>query len=101
MSEYERILEFAEKRLQEKSTRGDVLTIRYWVGVIDGIKGLKRLCEKDIPKTVTHEATLYRYRTCPNCKNVVDEKMTWGNSQILVIPQYCKFCGQKMKTEEE
>lgn len=53
MSEYERILEFAEKRLQEKSTRGDVLTIRYWVGVIDGIKGLKRLCEKDIPKTVT------------------------------------------------
>ena len=31
---------------------------------------VKEALEKQIPKKVTHEATLYRYCTCPTCKKI-------------------------------
>ena len=52
--------------------------------------------EKQIPKKVTHEATLYRCCTCPNCKNVVDEYTDFLDKRVRVIVQHCKFCGQAL-----
>ena len=54
--------------------------------------------EKQIPKKVTHEATLYRCTTCPTCKNVIDEFIEFipGQPKIRVQTIHCKFCGQAL-----
>jgi hypothetical protein len=52
--------------------------------------------EKQIPKKLTHEATLYKCFTCPNCKNVVDEFIDFRGEKTRVITPYCKFCGQNL-----
>lgn len=51
---------------------------------------------KQIPTKVTHEATLYRCCTCPNCKNVVDDFIDFHNQKTRVTPSYCKYCGQAL-----
>lgn len=56
----------------------------------------KKALEKQIPKMVTHEATLYKCCTCPNCKNVVDEFKKWGENTVRITYKYCYFCGQKL-----
>lgn len=56
---------------------------------------------KHTPTMVTHEATLHRCRTCPSCKNVVDEFEEFVPGQkIRVISNWCRFCGQALKWEE-
>lgn len=52
--------------------------------------------EKQMPKVVTHEATLYRCCTCPTCKNVIDKFEKWGENTVRVIYKYCYFCGQRL-----
>ncbi|WP_279146375.1 MULTISPECIES: hypothetical protein [Clostridium] len=52
--------------------------------------------EKQKPKKVTHGATLSKYCTCPNCKNVIDSFEQFGGSQVRVKYNYCHFCGQKL-----
>ena len=57
---------------------------------------VKEALEKQIPKKVTHEATLYHCCTCPTCKNVIDEFTDFTGKKYRVTVQYCKFCGQKL-----
>lgn len=52
--------------------------------------------EKQIPKKITHEATLHKCCTCPNCKNVIDEFEQFGENKVRVKYNYCHFCGQKL-----
>lgn len=52
--------------------------------------------EKQIPKKVTHEATLYKNCTCPTCKNVIDEHTDFLDKRVRVTVQHCKFCGQAL-----
>ena len=52
--------------------------------------------EKQMPKTVTHEATLYKCCTCPTCKNVVDKFEKWGENTVRIEYKYCHLCGQKL-----
>ena len=52
--------------------------------------------EMQIPKKVTHEATLYKCCTCPNCKNVVDEFIEFMGNRCRVTPTYCKYCSQAL-----
>lgn len=52
--------------------------------------------EKQMPKTVTHEASLYRCCTCPTCKNVVDKFEKWGERTARITYNYCHFCGQNL-----
>ena len=56
--------------------------------------------EKQIPKKVTHEATLYKCCTCPNCKNVVDEFTEFMGNRCRVTSTYCKYCGQALDWED-
>ncbi|MEE1046915.1 MAG: hypothetical protein U0M60_05770 [Clostridia bacterium] len=57
--------------------------------------------EKQIPKKVTHEATLYKCCTCPNCKNVVDEFTEFMGNRCRVTPTYCKYCSQALDWSED
>ena len=52
--------------------------------------------EKQIPKRLTHEATLYECCTCPNCKNVIDRFEKWGENTVRITYEYCHYCGQKL-----
>ena len=54
--------------------------------------------EKQIPKKITHEATLQRCATCPTCKNVLDEfiELIPGQPKIRVTFTHCHFCGQAL-----
>lgn len=56
--------------------------------------------EKQMPKTVTHEATLYKCCTCPICKNVVDKFEKWGENTVRIKYKYCHFCGQKLDWDD-
>ena len=56
---------------------------------------------KQIPTKITHEATLYKCCTCPNCKNVVDEFIDFQGKKTRVTPSYCKYCGQALDWSEE
>ena len=56
----------------------------------------KEALEKQIPKKLTHEATLYRCFTCPTCKNVIDEFTDFTGERYRVTVQYCKFCGHAL-----
>lgn len=58
-------------------------------------KALKRAT----PTYTTHEATLYRCNTCPNCLNVVDEFTEFKGQRTHVQTNYCKFCGQALLWE--
>lgn len=59
---------------------------------------LTRAVEKQIPKKVAHEATLYKCCTCPTCKNAIDEFIEFVPNQprIRVETLYCKYCGQAL-----
>ena len=57
---------------------------------------IRNCIEKQIPKKVTHEATLYRCRTCPTCKNVIDEFTDFLDKKVRVCVPHCKFCGQAL-----
>ena len=50
---------------------------------------------------VTHEATLYKCCTCPNCKNVVDKFEKWGENTVRITYNYCHFCGQALDWGED
>lgn len=52
---------------------------------------------KQEEQEVTHESSIYSKYTCPRCKNVIEEWIQIKCHQHLVIPNYCKFCGQKLK----
>lgn len=52
--------------------------------------------KKQIPTKITHEATLYKCCTCPNCKNVVDDFIVFQDQKTRVTPSYCKYCGQAL-----
>lgn len=54
--------------------------------------------EKQTPKKPTHEATLYRCLTCPDCKNVIDEfaEFVPGQPKIRIEMPNCKYCGQAL-----
>ena len=58
--------------------------------------------EKQIPKKITHEATLQRCATCPTCKNVLDEFIEFipGQPKIRVTFAHCHFCGQALDWSE-
>ena len=58
--------------------------------------------EKQIPKKITHEATLKRCATCPTCKNVLDEfiELVPGQPKIRVTFTHCHFCGQALDWSE-
>ena len=59
--------------------------------------------EKQIPKKITHEATLQRCATCPTCKNVLDEfiELIPGQPKIRVTFTHCHFCGQALDWSED
>lgn len=52
--------------------------------------------EQQIPKKVTHEATVHKCYTCPKCKNVVDEFTDFDGQKVRVIYNHCRFCGQAL-----
>jgi hypothetical protein len=57
--------------------------------------------KKTIPQKVTHEATLYKCCTCPNCKNVVDKFTDFLGEKVRVRIKYCNFCGQALDWSKE
>lgn len=59
-----------------------------------------QVLEKQVPKTVTHEATLIKCCTCPTCKNVIDKFEQFGEAKVRVTYNYCHFCGQKLDWSE-
>lgn len=59
-------------------------------------KAIVSALRKHTPKKVTHEATLYKCCTCPNCKNVVDEYTSLNGKIARVTYKYCHFCGQAL-----
>lgn len=60
------------------------------------LKVINEALDKQVPKKVTHEASMYKCCTCPNCKNVVDEFEKWGESTVRVTSRYCRYCGQRL-----
>lgn len=74
---------------------------QYQKGYQDGVRNCEHRMGRLIPKKVTHEATLYRDCTCPNCGNVVSKYETWGDDICVRITlQYCIYCGQALDWEE-
>lgn len=61
---------------------------------------LSKAIEQQIPKKLTHEATLYKCCTCPNCKNVVDKFMDFAGQKVRVTYNHCHFCGQALDWSE-
>ena len=59
--------------------------------------------EKQIPKKITHEATLQRCATCPTCKNVLDKfiEIIPGQPKIRVAFTNCPFCGQALDWSDD
>ena len=62
---------------------------------------ISKALERQIPTKVTHEASLYKCCTCPNCKNVVDKFEKWGESTVRITYNYCHFCGQSLDWQDE
>lgn len=60
-----------------------------------------RLREKDTPKPCEHKAALYKCLTCPSCSNVVSQHEMWGETEVRILPKYCKFCGQRIELPKE
>lgn len=57
---------------------------------------INKALEKQIPRKITHEASLYKCCTCPSCKNVIDKFEKFGENKVRVTYNYCHFCGQKL-----
>ena len=75
----------------------------YWKQEVDeACKIAVKAIEKQIPKKPTHEATLYKCLTCPNCKRIIDEFMEFIPDQpkIRVRMHNCKYCGQALDWSE-
>ena len=64
--------------------------------VIGTIEECREARERQTAKKITHESTIYKCCTCPNCKNVVDEFETIEDKKLRVTFKYCHFCGQKL-----
>ena len=62
---------------------------------------ISKALERQIPTKVTHESSLYKCCTCPNCKNVVDKFEKLSESTVRITYNYCYFCGQKLDWQEE
>ena len=67
---------------------------KYWA--IGTIVECQEARERQTARKITHESTIYKCCTCPNCKNVVDEFETIGDAKMRVTFNYCHFCGQKL-----
>lgn len=67
---------------------------------LEAMKQCKNALERQIPKKITHEASLYKCCTCPNCKNVFDRFEKWGESTVRITVKYCPICGQALDWEE-
>lgn len=63
---------------------------------IGTVEECRAAVEKQTAKKITHESTIYKCCTCPNCKNVVDKFETIGDTKLRVTFNYCYFCGQKL-----
>lgn len=84
----ERLIDIIPKsEKQEKSKREN----------LDFALSIKSAIEKQIPKKITHEATLQRCATCPTCKNVLDEFIDFKGQRVRITVQHCKFCGQALE----
>lgn len=57
--------------------------------------------DKETPQCVTHESTIFADCTCPRCKKVVGKREKWGDSNVRIMYQYCPYCGQHLKGEDE
>lgn len=57
----------------------------------EDFKNMQEALEKQVAKKPTHEATIQKCHTCPNCKNVLDR---------FDKTLYCMFCGQKLDWSE-
>lgn len=66
---------------------------RYGEAYCEAIDEAIKVVKKTIPQKVTHEATLYKCCTCPNCKNVVDKFTDFLGEKVRVRIKYCNFCG--------
>lgn len=66
---------------------------------MENVINIEEALEKQTPKKVTHEATLLKSCTCPNCKNVIDKFEQFGESKVRITYNYCHFCGQKLDWE--
>ena len=67
---------------------------------ISGKELTQAIC-RQFPTKVTHEATLHKCCTCPNCKNVVDKFEKFGDSIVRVKDKYCSICGQALDWSDE
>lgn len=66
----------------------------------DALIVAEKALQRVMPTQVTHQSTIYECNTCPNCLNVVDEKVEFVPGQITHgKPNYCKFCGQALLWE--
>lgn len=61
----------------------------------------KELVDKETPRKVTHQATIYSCCTCPNCLNVIDEFEEFHGQRVRVTFDYCIFCGQHLDWRDE
>lgn len=58
---------------------------------------IQELVDKETPRKVTHQATIYSCFTCPNCLNVVDKfEEDYLGKRVRIIYDYCIFCGQHL-----
>lgn len=66
----------------------------------DALETAEKALRRVTPTRTTHQATIYKCNTCPNCLNVVDEFEEFIPGQrINTRPSYCKFCGQALLWE--
>lgn len=106
-------MEYAEAELilNPKTTLVALGEIEYYAG-LKGAKARKEAvdeacivaCEalnKGIEKKVTHEASLPKCCTCPNCKNALDQFDEFFGQKVRIKPDYCYFCGQKLDWDSE
>lgn len=87
-----------KETLKDRIKQGDPRKRLYEEQIIFLNKAVKEL-EKQIPKKVTHEASLPKCCTCPTCKNVIDKFEQFGESNVRIEYNYCPFCGQKLDWE--
>lgn len=74
---------------------------QYNKGYKDGVAACEHRLGRLFPKKVTHESTLYRDCTCPNCGNVVSKYETWGDDIVRITSQYCIYCGQALDWSDD
>lgn len=66
----------------------------------DALIVAEKALQRVTPTRTTHQATIRKCNTCPNCLNVVDETVEFIPGQIFHgKPSYCKFCGQALLWE--